>query len=445
MAEPTILIIGAGTFGTSTAYHLSQRYKDPSRVTTIDRAPSPPEPSAAIDTNRIIRTDYANPLYCDLACEAIHDWFWKLELGEYFHKVGWLMLDEVGSDRADKIRTTLESRGSTQTQDVDLDGLVKRWECLEGTQTKGFEKAYFNPEAGWCEAAAATKSIMDAAVKRGVQRVTASVKELLLDESGKGVRGIRTDDGKEFVADKVILAAGAWTSSLLSPIEDQLNIGEADRIERQVRATGAVSAYYKMSDAEINRIETSRMPVSVYGQVGEVVPPSHKLPYLRYCNGQGTFTNTVSTKSGAKISVPPSDQSQYAVPEGLKQETEEAITSKLMPSFTKAKRPDYWRICWDAVTPTDDWLMCKHPHPSLSNLFLAVGGSFHSYKFLPIAGKFMSNILEDKSNGVEKDKTWRWKEDAVWKNHQGNSALSRELRDLDSRTMGVSARTHSKL
>lgn len=80
--EPTVLIIGAGTFGTSTAFHLANTYKDASRVTVVDRSTSPPKPAASIDVNRIIRTDYPSKLYCDLANEAIHSWFWSLELGE---------------------------------------------------------------------------------------------------------------------------------------------------------------------------------------------------------------------------------------------------------------------------------------------------------------------------------------------------------------------------
>lgn len=80
--EPSVLIIGAGTFGTSTAWHLANTYKDASKVTIVDRSPSPPKPAASIDVNRIIRTDYPSKLYCDLACEAIHSWFWSLELGE---------------------------------------------------------------------------------------------------------------------------------------------------------------------------------------------------------------------------------------------------------------------------------------------------------------------------------------------------------------------------
>ena len=110
------------------------------------------------------------------------------------------------------------------------------------------EDAYFNSEAGWCQADAATANFMDAAVKKGVKRVTADVSELVY-EDGR-ISGVRTSDGQHIKADKVLLAAGAWTSHLLSPVEDTLKIPENNRIERQVTAVGQISAYYTVSDAE---------------------------------------------------------------------------------------------------------------------------------------------------------------------------------------------------
>ena len=146
---PTVLIIGAGTFGTSTAYHLAKTYKDASRVTVVDRASSPPKPAAAIDINRVIRTDYPSELYCNLAHEAIHPWFWTEELGPTFHKVGWLYLNEEGSDISKRIKTTFECRGSNTAEDVSLGELETKWEgVLRGTEQKGFDRAYFNPEVG---------------------------------------------------------------------------------------------------------------------------------------------------------------------------------------------------------------------------------------------------------------------------------------------------------
>ena len=58
------------------------------------------------------------------------------------------------------------------------------------------------------------------------------------------------------------------------------------------------------------------------------------------------------------------------------------IAERVLPAFARGKEPDYWRICWDAQSPTEDFLICAHPDPRLKNLYLATGGSFHSYKYV---------------------------------------------------------------
>lgn len=70
--------------------------------------------------------------------------------------------------------------------------------------------------------------------------------------------------------------------------------------------------------------------------------------------------------------------------------------------------PDYYRLCWDSITPDQNQLITKHPR--IGGLYLAVGGSFHSYKFLPTIGRYVVTVLEDASNGEEKDRAWGWKD-----------------------------------
>lgn len=381
MEEPTVLIIGAGTFGTSTAYHLAQTYRDPSKVTIIDRwAPDSKgeKHAAAIDVNRIIRTDYESPLYCNLANEAIHSWFWMLELGEFFHKTGWVVLDEDESGYKANVKKTFEKRGSDYTKEVPVQELAERWSVLRGLETKGHRTAYSNPEAGWCDAALATASFMKAAEERGVNRVTGEVTELLLDRERKRMIGARTANGQRYFADNIVLAVGAWTSHLFSPVEDALSIGEHDRIERQIQAVGRLSAYYTLTTEEAASMESTGLPILVYGQRGVLMPPSKQNRTLKVNDLRTEFVNTETTASGHKITKP-SSRSQNIVPEKLKRKTEDLL-SCLMPEFGRDRKPDRWRICWDAKTPTDDWLMCKHPHAKLDNVYLAVGGSFHSYK-----------------------------------------------------------------
>lgn len=408
--EPTVLIIGAGTFGTSTAYHLSKQYKDPSRITIIDRwdtaSPLEEKQAAAIDTNRIIRTDYDSHLYCNLANEAIHFWFWSIAVQGHFHKTGWVVLDSKEGGFGDAVRKTFLERGGDYTRDVDP-GELEKYDITKGVQTKRLGKGYFNPEAGWCDAERATQSFTKVALELGVKRITGEVQELVLNRDKSGLAGAKLRDGRILTADKIVLAAGAWTSTLMSPLEDALKISHQDRIERQVTAVGRVSAYYTLDDSDTQSLVSQDQPVIVIGGEIDIIPPSTPNRTLKINDLTSEVVNTVTTPSGHRITAP-SRRHQADVPEKLKQQSTRLIHAS-MPQWTKNRVPSRWRICYDAVTPSEDWLLSRHPHAQLSNLYIAVGGSFHSYKFLPVAGAYMLNVLFDKSNGEEKDASWAWK------------------------------------
>ena len=401
-----ILIVGAGIFGTSTAYHLSKSYPKPSAIAVIDRTPFPPNHAASTDINKIIRPDYTSRFYMDLAYEAIDAWnSWPELKGKgYYHRTGWLNLSQKGSDLADRIRQNFKDRGYDPTSDVSLDDV--RYICggiFAGTNLDGIEKAYWNPEAGWCDAASATAELMKEAVKRGVSYITNDVQGLKLGT--KDVEGVYTSDGKLLRAKKVVLASGAWISSIMTSTEDALKISEEQRVEKQISAAAVCVAHYKLSTDEINHL--SQMPVVIYGDSGDCQPPpANNLLKLTWAP---SLTNTVTTQSGHRITCPP-DRDQRIVSEKLRQETRKAIAHQVLPQYTSDRPEEYWRLCWDAVSPSQDQLITRHFHPRLSNLFLAVGGSFHSYKFLPTIGKYVVNALNGKSNGVEKDEHWAWKQ-----------------------------------
>jgi sarcosine oxidase/L-pipecolate oxidase len=379
--EFTVLIIGAGTFGTSTAYHLSKQYKDPSRITLVDRwdhnAPLLEKHAAAIDTNRIIRTDYESHLYCNLANEAIHFWFWSIAVQGHFHKTGWVVLDKKNGNFGGAVRQTFIERGGDYTRDVAPEEL-QNYDPTKGVKSERLGKGYFNREAGWCDAEKATRSFTKVALELGVQRVTGEVQELLHDTSQSRITGVILRDGRILEADKIVLAAGAWTSALLSPIEDALKMKERDRIERQITAVGRLSAYYTLDEKNTQAMIESKLPIIVIGGEVDIIPPSQPNRTLKINDLRTEVVNTVTTASGQRVTVPSLREQNY-VPEKLKRESAKVIQDA-MPEWTSSRTPDRWRICYDAVTPTEDWLMCRHPHPELTNLYVAVGGSFHSYK-----------------------------------------------------------------
>ena len=400
-----ILIVGAGIFGTSTAYHLSKTHPKPSSVAIIDRTPFPPDHGASTDINKIIRPDYSVRFYMDLAYEAIDAWnTWPELSGKgYYHRTGWLNLGEKNSDLQERIRRNFKDRGHDPTNDVSLEDV--KTICggiFAGTNLEGIGKAYWNPLAGWCDAAAATAELTKVAVGRGVQYITGDVQQLKL--GSQGVEGVYTGDGKLYTARKIVLATGAWTSKLMTSVEDALELPEEDRVERQVSAAAVCVAHYKLSPQEVG--ELCQMPVVIYSDRGDCQPPPSN--HLLKLTWAPSVTNTIVTQNGHRITTPP-DRDQRIVPERLKQKTRKAIAHQVLPQYTADRDEEYWRLCWDAISPSQDQLITRHPHSRLQNLFFAIGGSFHSYKFLPTIGKYVLNVLNGLSNGEEKDRHWAWK------------------------------------
>lgn len=334
LMDSTILIIGAGTFGVSTAWHLSQNHNDPSKVTIIDRQASPPSLSAAADINRIITADYTSPLYSGLAKEALEFWTEDPDLEWYFHKVGRLVLDDRDSDA---------SRRNVDTQDVQLADLERRWSIMNGTDTQPFKRAYLDHEAGWIDSATATWQFLETAIRRRVKREVADVTELLYDKTSGKISGARTAVGRTFLAETVILATGAWTSALLSPLEDALNIVDEDRIERQAQATAILSASFPASNESLKRMAQQKMPCVIYGRAGEVIPSSRENKMLRYTKLDLGIVNHVTTKSSRQISVPPPRRSQEDVPKALKVDMKTQLTQRLMPRAARGEPK--WRMC----------------------------------------------------------------------------------------------------
>lgn len=335
--------------------------------------------------------------------------------------------DEEGEEEStlsSRILQTFLDRGSTQASRLRPHEIETRWPILKPSSSS-FPSSYFNPEAGWCDAASATSNLLSSASKKGIKRLTGRVTSLLLSVSPQGqkISGVRLADGSHITADKILLATGAWTSFLLSPIEDILQLPPSERIERQIQATGIPTAYYPLSDEQVARLvkPAPGLPVIVHagGKGGEIIPPSPQNRVLKFADSRNLLVNTTITPSGQKISVPPGnddddeDQDHLLSPnssllninnnskrqEATKTEKKTVFNfSKVNPLFfplpeselatffltndnnerTPPPQPAQWKICWDAQTPTEDFLICKHP--KLRNLFLATGGSFHAYK-----------------------------------------------------------------
>jgi sarcosine oxidase/L-pipecolate oxidase len=81
----------------------------------------------------------------------------------------------------------------------------------------------------------------------------------------------------------------------------------------------------------------------------------------------------------------------------------------------------------DATTPSEDFVVSAHTHSK--NLYIATAGSFHGWKFLPIIGKYVVNMLDGILDPVLA-KTWAWDRelDVI---PEGDMWPAREMKDLE--------------
>ncbi|PSN63082.1 sarcosine oxidase, partial [Corynespora cassiicola Philippines] len=399
----SILIIGAGIFGATTALEL-RKTKSDSSVALVDRSPFPSSSTASSDMNKIVRADYQDIFYMKLALDAQQLWRSDQTYKPYYHESGMLYAENKGIAR-DFLRNYELINHKAAAEILTVEQARQQW-CGVFRQANwtGINETYFNPHSVWGEGDGALRSVIQAALDHGATYGQASVSNLVFyeDESCKGVE-LEDDNGVH--ADHTIVATGAWTPWFLAdsaPDRPSLHVGD------RIITAGAIQcrAVYPYGEAQ----KLSEVPVIFNAQKhteGESIPPTSD-GRLKF-NYEVSFTNKQFHKRSSKeISVPPRLPSQSIwsqdVPEGLKNEIR-TVVHHTYGHWIRGLEIESYRMCWDAVTPNQDWIIS--PHPASPNLYLATGGSFHSWKSMPLLGKLVVQMLNGELPD-EQAQRWAW-------------------------------------
>lgn len=248
MEEFEVAVVGMGAAGSAAAYHLARRG---AKVVAFEQYELGHVRGASHDTSRIVRTSYGAPEYVRLAQSAYRDWAdLEAESGEHLLTVtgGVVFIPTDGPYSAADFVSALDACG-VDHELLSPAEVTARWPQFripEGVET------VYTADSGIAHAARTVATLQMRARVHGADiRDRTAVTALEPDADGVVVR---TSAG-DVRAAKVVVAADAWTNTLLEPLGAAIPL---DVMQEQV-------TYFRPADAAA--YDATRFPVWIWEDV----------------------------------------------------------------------------------------------------------------------------------------------------------------------------------
>lgn len=371
----TIVVVGAGINGVTAAIELRRRGHE---VILVDPGPLPHPLAASTDISKAVRAAYGpDQDYTELAERSIERWRkWNREFKtELYHEVGCLFLRrqpmQPGDFEFESLGVLKKRHHSVEHFDAD-----KLREKFPAFAAGCYQEAFLDREAGYAESGTVVATLVARAKSLGVQ-LREGAQFAALDEKSERVNGVVLKDRESIAADRVVFATGAWTPYLL-PFTAKL-----------FRATGHPVFHLKPANPEL--FASDRFPffgadISTTG-------------YYGFPLNQGVV-KIANHGPGREMSP---DSPERVVSAGEETDLREFLRSA-MPALADAPIV-YTRICLYCDTNDGDFWIASDP--DRDGLVIATGDSGHGFKFAPVLGEIIADVVEEKENRWLKKFRWR--------------------------------------
>ncbi|KAL8891760.1 MAG: hypothetical protein Q9192_005705 [Flavoplaca navasiana] len=345
------IIVGAGVFGVSTAYHLKKQTPSAS-VTLIDRTDPPCPIAASHDINKIVRPDYEDIFYCRLGLKTLHCWKTDPFFKKWFRPAGLLSVTDGRSRLIEKILDNLEKLDAKSETEVFTPREIstKFRGIFTNMCLRPDDKLLFNASAGIAEAEKALSATVQACIGLGVRYVATAVSRLIIEDNV--CKAVQAEDGKRYSAANIILSTGAATAKLIAdsaPQQAGLQVGP------RITARAVCCAAVKLDKQQ----EESKVPLPESAIVCETMPPVDG--FLKFISDISIKNTVLHPASGQYISIPFTDKtkSQWTSPEDIPRKLREELDDVIKNIYGKKAADDLktrtMRLCWDGITADDDW------------------------------------------------------------------------------------------
>ncbi|EME85806.1 uncharacterized protein MYCFIDRAFT_40622 [Pseudocercospora fijiensis CIRAD86] len=444
--DSKIVIIGAGVFGLSTTLHLLKRGY--TNIHIFDRQPfdinqydeTQGADGASCDLNKIVRASYGGEqLYQNLAFKAMPEWErWNKDLAAtpksqlpkslnpnipLWHNSGFLRLSKNGLE-AKEIETQSNFPSSINHTQYRISDPKRRAEAIDlgipSTKLDPFSRlprnlpvdGILDTTAGYVLASRACAWALHLIRKSGYVTTHFGPNNALqsLMKTKNKITGIVTTGIERHTADFVLVACGGWTPSLIPETEEILETTAGSVLSIQIPkerkdlwdkfdekvfpvwswGMGSYSAHPNASASENENIG---------GLYGLPLTPEGILKIA--FRGAKWTSYTRRSSVGKQLSYPQTQTDKIPL---------EAM--RVIRSFVSENLPELLdldltnlRLCWYTDSVDNSFLIDYVP--GVEGLVVASGGSGHGFKFLPVLGEHVVDVIEGKD--TEYTRLFKWK------------------------------------
>jgi sarcosine oxidase len=361
------IVIGLGAMGSATLYHLAQRGW---RVLGLEQFTPGHKRGSSHGDSRIIRETYfEHPLYVPLVQRA-HELWRELEhksASSLMTITGGIM---IGPPDGVIVPGTLRSAKEHALPHEVLTPADVRERFPAFRLDKGLV-AVFDPRAGFLDPEASNRAHIKLAQDAGAE---ARFSEPVIDwiPEGGGVRVTTSSD--TYVADRLVLTAGAWDGALLPDLVLPLTI------ERQ-------AVFWLEPETDAYLYDLGRFPIYAYEyRVGSICYGFPRLP------------------RGVKASVM-HDGETVADPDAVRRTVDEAEVRPLraalgpiLPALSEARVRET-DVCLFTNTPDHDFIIDFHPF--FPQVLISSPCSGHGFKFASAIGEIQADLLTNGTTGFD--------------------------------------------
>ncbi len=351
------VIIGGGALGTSILFHLTQMgWTD---VVLLEKGLL--GSGSTRDTGAIVRQHYSNPVSIQLIQKSIEIFkcFPELTGGpRIFHQVGWVFLVPEDAGPLFRENMGLLQHLGVKTEEISVKDMAR--DHLPGINVQDIAFVAFEPDSGWADPYGMVSGFADKAKQRGARCYIETPARRIRVEGDK-VRGVVTDQG-DISTPVVINAAGPWAGE----------VGRWCGLDLPLEITLEPEAIFRLPP------DVPDFPRSVSNMVDRI--------YLRPESDHTLLIGTGHPKESQ-----PGDPNHYS--RSVSFDFIEDVSKRLFHRFPFLEQAEYVNGFTGLYTVTPDWNMILGPAPGIDGLYLAVGGSGHSFKLAPAMGLCLAESI----------------------------------------------------